>query len=203
MAKLAAVCLTLCRVRPSWPIISAASSNPTVTERSPPQPASSGCRERRRAGLLAFDVRFEFGEQGRGNRNGSRFVAFGLRVELHAVDFDDRVLRLEAPACEVDVLDAKTGCLAPPRYARAPALLQRTGHRLIAVPGLGPNAIEIAERIAAAVRAENRDESVRAFLDYADRLAHTGRRTRNPEWSPARLVRPPGTPLLPLFPTTG
>ena len=57
-------------------------------------------------------------------------------------------------------------------------LLQRTGHRLIAVPGLGPDAVEISERIAAAVRAGNRDDTLRAFLDYSDRLAHAGRAER-------------------------
>jgi len=57
-------------------------------------------------------------------------------------------------------------------------LLQRTGHRLVAVPGLGPDAVETAERIAAAVRAGNRDDSLRAFLDYSDRLAHAGRAER-------------------------
>ena len=57
-------------------------------------------------------------------------------------------------------------------------LLQRTGHRLIAVPGLGPDAVETAERIATAVRAENRDEALRAFLDYSERLAHAGRAER-------------------------
>jgi transcriptional regulator with XRE-family HTH domain len=57
-------------------------------------------------------------------------------------------------------------------------LLQRTGHRLIAIPGLGPDAVETAERIAAAVRTENRDEALRAFLDYSDGLAHAGRAER-------------------------
>ena len=57
-------------------------------------------------------------------------------------------------------------------------LLQQRGHRLIAVPGLGPDAAETAERIAAAVRTENRDKALRAFLDYSDRLAHAGRAER-------------------------
>jgi hypothetical protein len=57
-------------------------------------------------------------------------------------------------------------------------LLQWTGHRPIAVPGLGPDAVETAERIAAAVRAENRDEALRAFLDYSYRLEHAGRAER-------------------------
>lgn len=57
-------------------------------------------------------------------------------------------------------------------------LLQRTGHRLIAVPSLGPDAVETAEQIGAAVRAENRGEALRAFLDYSDRLARAGRAER-------------------------
>ena len=54
-------------------------------------------------------------------------------------------------------------------------LLQRTGHRLIAVPRLGPDAVETAEGIAEAMGNENRIEALRAFLDYSDRLAHAGR----------------------------
>jgi transcriptional regulator with XRE-family HTH domain len=57
-------------------------------------------------------------------------------------------------------------------------LLKRTGHRLVAIPCSGPDAVDTAERIAAAVRAENRDEGLRAFLDYSDRLAQSGRAER-------------------------
>ena len=54
--------------------------------------------------------------------------------------------------------------------------LLRTGHRLIAVPG--PDAVEPAERVAAALRAKNRDDALRALLDCSDRLAHAGRAER-------------------------
>jgi transcriptional regulator with XRE-family HTH domain len=57
-------------------------------------------------------------------------------------------------------------------------LLQRTGHRLIAIPGPGPDAVKTAERIAEAVRAESRDEALRAFLDYSDRFSRAGRAER-------------------------
>jgi hypothetical protein len=46
------------------------------------------------------------------------------------------------------------------------------------VPCLGADAVETTERIAAAVRAGNRDDALRAFIDYSDRLAHTGRAER-------------------------
>jgi hypothetical protein len=46
------------------------------------------------------------------------------------------------------------------------------------VPGLGPDAVDTAERITNAVRANKRDAALRAFLDYSDRLANAGRSER-------------------------
>lgn len=43
---------------------------------------------------------------------------------------------------------------------------------------MGPDAVVTAELIAAAVRAENRGEALRAFLDYSDWLALAGRAER-------------------------
>jgi transcriptional regulator with XRE-family HTH domain len=48
-------------------------------------------------------------------------------------------------------------------------ILRQTGHRIIAVPGTGPDAAETAERIASA---KSRDAELRAFLDYSDSLSH-------------------------------
>ena len=47
-------------------------------------------------------------------------------------------------------------------------LLRQTGHRIIAVPGVGADATETAERIAVA---RSRDAALRAFIDYSDSLA--------------------------------
>jgi transcriptional regulator with XRE-family HTH domain len=49
-------------------------------------------------------------------------------------------------------------------------LLRQTGHRIIAVPGVGPDAIETAERISVALKPNSTDSALRAFLDYSDRL---------------------------------
>jgi transcriptional regulator with XRE-family HTH domain len=49
-------------------------------------------------------------------------------------------------------------------------LLRQTGHRIIAVPGVGPDAIETAERISVALKAGSNDSALRAFLDYSDSL---------------------------------
>jgi transcriptional regulator with XRE-family HTH domain len=49
-------------------------------------------------------------------------------------------------------------------------LLRQTGHRIIAVPGVGPDAIETAERISVALKSNSTDSALRAFLDYSDSL---------------------------------
>jgi transcriptional regulator with XRE-family HTH domain len=49
-------------------------------------------------------------------------------------------------------------------------LLRQTGHRIIAVPGVGPDAIETAERISVALKPNSTDSALRAFLDYSDSL---------------------------------
>jgi transcriptional regulator with XRE-family HTH domain len=49
-------------------------------------------------------------------------------------------------------------------------LLRQTGHRIIAVPGVGPDAIETAERISIALKPGSDDSALRAFLDYSDSL---------------------------------
>lgn len=54
-------------------------------------------------------------------------------------------------------------------------LLRQTGHRLVAVPGVGTDAPETAERIASALRSDSADSALRAFIDYSDNLArHSG-----------------------------
>jgi transcriptional regulator with XRE-family HTH domain len=52
-------------------------------------------------------------------------------------------------------------------------LLRQTGHRIIAVPGVGPDAIETAERILVALKLNSTDSALRAFLDYSDNLRRT------------------------------
>lgn len=47
-------------------------------------------------------------------------------------------------------------------------LLRETGHRIIAIPGVGVDAAETADRIASA---PSPDSALRAFLDYSDSLA--------------------------------
>ena len=49
-------------------------------------------------------------------------------------------------------------------------LLRQTGHRIIAVPGVGPDATETAERISVALKPNSNDSALRAFLDYSDSL---------------------------------
>jgi transcriptional regulator with XRE-family HTH domain len=49
-------------------------------------------------------------------------------------------------------------------------LLRQTGHRIIAVPGVGPDAIETAERLSIALKTYSTDSALRAFLDYSDSL---------------------------------
>lgn len=49
-------------------------------------------------------------------------------------------------------------------------LLRQTGHRIIAVRGVGPDAIETAERISVALGPNSTDSALRAFLDYSDSL---------------------------------
>lgn len=49
-------------------------------------------------------------------------------------------------------------------------LLRQTGHRIIAVPGVGPDGIETAERISNALKPGSDDSTLRAFLDYSDSL---------------------------------
>jgi transcriptional regulator with XRE-family HTH domain len=49
-------------------------------------------------------------------------------------------------------------------------LLRQTGHRIITVPGVGPDAIETAERISVALKPNSTDSALRAFLDYSDSL---------------------------------
>lgn len=49
-------------------------------------------------------------------------------------------------------------------------LLRQTGHRIIAIPGVGTDATETADRIA---RSSSIDGAVRAFLDYSDSLARS------------------------------
>jgi transcriptional regulator with XRE-family HTH domain len=54
-------------------------------------------------------------------------------------------------------------------------LLLQTGHRLVAVPGVGTDAPETAERIASALQSDSPDSALRAFIDYSDNLArHSG-----------------------------
>lgn len=49
-------------------------------------------------------------------------------------------------------------------------LLRQTGHRIIAVPGVGTDAAETADRIAHAIARSTDDSALRAFLDYSDSL---------------------------------
>jgi hypothetical protein len=71
---------------------------------------------------------------------------------------------------------SKAASAADRGYARA--LASADGPSTYCCPRLGPDAVETSERIAAAVRAGNRDDTLRAFLDYSDRLAHAGRTER-------------------------
>jgi transcriptional regulator with XRE-family HTH domain len=82
-----------------------------------------------------------------------------LNAHLSQVELAER-----AATSQPDVSAVESGKRAP-TVDTLERLLQRTGHRLIAVPGLGPDAVEKAERIAAAVRAGSLDEALRAFLD--------------------------------------
>ena len=95
-----------------------------------------------------------------------------LSARLSQVELAER-----AATRQPDVSAIESGKRVPP-VNTLDRLLQRTGHRLITVPGLGTDAVGTAERTAAAVRAGNRDRALRAFLDYSDRLAHAGRAER-------------------------
>jgi transcriptional regulator with XRE-family HTH domain len=100
-----------------------------------------------------------------------------LRASRLSARFSQVELAERAATSQPDVSAIESGKRVP-TVDTLERLLQRTGHRLIAVPGLGPDAVETAERIAAAVRAGNRDGALRAFIDYSDRLAHAGRAER-------------------------
>lgn len=49
-------------------------------------------------------------------------------------------------------------------------LLRQTGHRIIAIPGTGTDAAEVADRISAALKANGHGPALRAFIDYSDAL---------------------------------
>lgn len=95
-----------------------------------------------------------------------------MSARLSQVELTER-----AATSQPDVSANESGKSAPTADT-IERLLQRTARRLIAIPGLGPDAMETVERIAAAVRAGNHGDELRAFIDYSDRPSHACRAER-------------------------
>lgn len=90
-----------------------------------------------------------------------------LRSSRLATGITQGELAARAKTSQPDISTIESGKRIP-TVDTLERLLRQTGHRLVAIPGVGVDATETAERIASAVA---RDSAVRAFLDYSDSLA--------------------------------
>ena len=100
-----------------------------------------------------------------------------LRAARSSGGLNQSALAARANTSQPDISTIESGKRVP-TVDTLERLLLNTGHRIVAVPGVGPDAVDTAERITNAVKADNRDEALRAFLDYSDRLASAGRAER-------------------------
>lgn len=90
-----------------------------------------------------------------------------LRASRLASGITQGDLAARAKTSQPDISTIESGKRSPTVYTLE-RLLRHTGHRIIAVPGVGVDATETAERIASA---GSRDSALRAFIDYSDSLA--------------------------------
>jgi transcriptional regulator with XRE-family HTH domain len=90
-----------------------------------------------------------------------------LRASRLASGITQGDLAARAQTSQPDISTIESGKRSP-TVDTLERLLRQTGHRIIAVPGVGVDATETAERIASA---RSRDSALRAFIDYSDSLA--------------------------------
>ncbi|MEO6200505.1 MAG: helix-turn-helix transcriptional regulator [Cryobacterium sp.] len=95
-----------------------------------------------------------------------------LRAARRSSGLSQGVLAARAQTSQPNVSTIEGGTRIP-TVDTLERLLSRTGHRLIAIPGGRPDAVESADRIATSLRDMRRDSAFRAFLDYSDGLAAT------------------------------
>jgi transcriptional regulator with XRE-family HTH domain len=93
-----------------------------------------------------------------------------LRAARLTAGIRQQDLAARANTSQPDISTIESGARIP-TIDMLERLLHHTGHRIISVPGIGPDVVDTADRIAGAVRVHNRDAALRAFLDYSDRLA--------------------------------
>lgn len=93
-----------------------------------------------------------------------------LRAARRTAGIRQQDLAASAKTRQPDISTIESGARIP-TVDTLERLLLHTGYRIIAVRGIGPDAVDTADRIAGAVRGRNRDAALRAFLDYSDRLA--------------------------------
>ncbi len=93
-----------------------------------------------------------------------------LRGARLATGIKQRDLAARAKTSQPDISSIENGARIP-TVETLERLLLHTGYRIISVPGIGPDAVDTADRIAGAVRDQSRDAALRALLDYSDRLA--------------------------------
>ncbi len=93
-----------------------------------------------------------------------------LRAARLTAGIRQQDLAVRAKTSQPDVSTIESGARIPIVETLERLPLQ-TGHRIISVPGVGPDAVDTADRIAGAVCDQSRDAALRALLDYSDRLA--------------------------------
>jgi len=92
-----------------------------------------------------------------------------LRSARLTSGISQRVLAARTNTSQPDISTIEAGKRTP-TVDTLERLLRQTGHRIIAVPGVGPDAIETAERILISLGPNSTDSALRAFLDYSDAL---------------------------------
>lgn len=93
-----------------------------------------------------------------------------LRASRHSSGISQGDLAALAETRQPDISFIERGKRVP-TVETLERLLLRTGHRLVSIPGNGPDAVETADRIATALSGPGRDKPFRHFLDYSDSLA--------------------------------
>lgn len=93
-----------------------------------------------------------------------------LRAARNASNLNQTALASGARASQAEISAIENG-KRNPTVDTLDRLLARTGHRLIAIKTDRPDAVTSAALIAAAVKEQDRERALRAFLDYSDGLA--------------------------------
>lgn len=92
-----------------------------------------------------------------------------LRASRLSIGISQGDLAERARTSQPDISTIEGGKRVP-TFDTLERILLQTGHRIISVRSVGPDVVETAERIAAAVSNGDRDSALRAFIDYSDRL---------------------------------